>query len=415
MPILESCRVLDLTNERGLLCGQILADIGADVIAVEPPGGSSARRIGPFAQDLHDPERSLLWWSYSRNKRSVTLDVKRPEGRHLLRRLIPGADFIIESFEPGFMAAHGLAYADLSSINPSLVYVSISGFGQTGPKAHYADADLILLAAGGPLILGGDDDRPPVRLSVPQAYLHASADAAVAALVAHHERVRSGRGQHADIAAIQSVAIATQSAILAAPLRATELRRLAGGLKLGPLNLPVIWPAKDGFISMTFLFGSALGVFSRRLMHYLCAQGYCDEATRDKDWIAYAEMLLSGREPLSEFERVKEIVRSFTRAHTKAELLQLALDHGFLMTPVSTIGEVIGSEQLAWREYWRTIEDPARGFEYTVPGPFVQFSATPIEYRRRPPKIGEHNREVYVYELGLSNPELSNLIRAGVV
>jgi len=415
MPILESRRVLDLTKERGLLCGQILADLGADVIAVEPPGGSSARRVGPFAGDVRDPERSLLWWSYSRNKRSITLDLEHPDGRKLLRRLASAADFLIESFEPGFMASRGLAYEELAPINASLVYVSITGFGQTGPKAHYADADLILLAAGGPLVLGGDDDRPPVRLSVPQAYLHAGADAAVAALVAHHERVRSGRGQHADIAAIQSVAMATQSGILAAPLRATELRRLAGGLKLGPLNLPVIWPAKDGFISMTFLFGSALGVFTRKLMHYVCAQGYCDEATRDKDWIGYGEMLLSGREPLSEFERVKELVRNFTRAHTKAELLNLALERGFLMTPVSTIGEVTRSEQLASREYWRAIEDPLSGTEYIVPGPFVKFSATPIEYRRRPPKIGEHNREVYLGELGLSNEEFSNLMRAGVI
>jgi crotonobetainyl-CoA:carnitine CoA-transferase CaiB-like acyl-CoA transferase len=416
MPILESRRVLDLSNERGLLCGQILADLGADVVAVEPPEGSSARRIGPFAGGVRDPERSLLWWSYSRNKRSITLDVTRPEGRDLLRRLAGGADFLIESFEPGIMASRGLGYEDLASVNPALVYVSITGFGQTGPKAHYADADLILLAAGGPLILGGDDDRPPVRLSVPQAYLHASADAAVAALVAHHERVRSGRGQWADVAAIQSVAIATQSAILSAPLGATELRRLAGGLKLGPLDLPVIWPARDGFISMTFLFGSALGVFTRKLMRYVCAQGFCDEATRDKDWIGYAEMLLSGREPLSEFDRVKEIVRNFTRAHTKAELLQLALEHGFLMTPVCTIGEVTRSEQLASREYWRTVEDPAaRGIEYTVPGPFVKFSATPIEYRRRPPKIGEHNREVYVNEFGLTDSEFSRLNHAGVI
>jgi len=415
MPILQSRRVLDLTNERGLLCGQILADLGADVIAVEPTGGSSARRIGPFAADVHDPERSLLWWSYSRNKRSITLDPTRTEGRDLLLRLAATSDFLIESFEPGFMAARGLAYHDLASINPSLVYVSITGFGQTGPKAHYADADLILLAAGGPLILGGDDDRPPVRLSVPQAYLHAGADAAVAAMVAHHERVRSGRGQHADIAAIQSVAIATQSGILSAPMNATEIRRLAGGLKLGPLDLPVIWPAKDGFISMTFLFGSALGVFTRKLMRYVCARGFCDEPTRDKDWIGYAEMLLSGREPLSEFERVKEIVRSFTRSHTKAELLDLALEHGFLMTPVYTISEVLSSEQLGSREYWRTIEDPELGTSYTVPGPFVKFSATPIEYRRRPPKIGEHNREVYIGDLKLSNEEFLKLERAGVI
>ena len=133
------------------------------------------------------------------------------------------------------------------------------------------------MAAGGPLILAGDEDRPPVRLCVPQAYLHASADAAVAALAAHHERVRSGLGQHIDVAAVQSVAMATQSNILAAALGAIEPRRMSGGVKMGPIEIPLVWPASDGYVAMTFLFGSALGVFTAKLMHFICEQGFCDE------------------------------------------------------------------------------------------------------------------------------------------
>ena len=175
--MLSPYRVLDLTTERGLLCGQVLGDLGADVIKVEPPGGAPARRLGPFLNDEAHPDRSLYWWAYNRNKRGVTLDIDRPEGRALLRRMATSADFLIESFNPGDLAARGLGYDDLSALNPALVYVSISAFGQEGPKATYADADLIIMAAGGPLMLTGDDDRPPVRLSVPQAYLHASAAA----------------------------------------------------------------------------------------------------------------------------------------------------------------------------------------------------------------------------------------------
>ena len=233
--------------------------------------------------------------AYNRNKRSITLDIERPEGRDLLKRLIPSAHFLIESFNPGEMTGRGLGYDDLALLNPALVCASITAFGQDGPKANYADADLIIMAAGGPMILTGDDDRPPVRLSVPQAYLHASADAAVGALVAHHEAVSSGRGQHVDVAAEESVAMATQSYILAAPLGSVEARRMSGGVKFGPLDIPLVWPAKDGFIALTFLFGSALGVFTRKLMHYLCEQGYCDEATRDKDWIGLGELSLQAR------------------------------------------------------------------------------------------------------------------------
>ena len=234
--MLSPYRVLDLTNERGLLCGQILGDLGADVIKVEPPGGSSARKIGPFFQDQPDPNRSLYWWAYNRNKRSITLDVDAREGREILFRLAKDAHFLIESDSPGHLASLGLGYQDLAAKNPALIGVSITPFGQDGPKASYADSDLVILAAGGPLVLTGDDDRAPVRVSVPQGYLHACADAAVGALAAHHERCFSGLGQHVDVSAQQSLAIATQSGILAAPLDADQYRRAAGGVKSGTVD-----------------------------------------------------------------------------------------------------------------------------------------------------------------------------------
>jgi crotonobetainyl-CoA:carnitine CoA-transferase CaiB-like acyl-CoA transferase len=415
MSMLSPYRVLDLTTERGLLCGQMLADMGADVIKVEPPGGSSARQIGPFYKDTPHRDRSLYWWAYNRNKRAVTLDIERDAGRELLRRMVERADFVIESYDPGYLSQRGLGFDDLAQINPRLIYVSITPFGQDGPKAHYADSDLILMAAGGPLILTGDADRPPVRLSIPQAYLHACADAAVAALAAHHERARSGLGQHVDAAAQQSVAMATQSYVLAAALNSTDARRISGGIKFGPLDLPLIFPAKDGYVAITFLFGTALGVFTTKLMRFIWEQGFCDEATRDKNWIAYGEMLFSGAEPVSEFERVKEIVRTFTRSHAKDELLALALDHGFLITPVATVAEVVESPQFASRGYFQNLVHPELGESFRYPGPFVKFSATPIEYRRRPPTVGEHNSEIYRDELGLTEGRIAELSRAGII
>jgi len=169
MSMLSPYRVLDLTTERGLLCGQMLGDMGADVIKVEPPGGCSARGIGPFYKDAAHPDRSLYWWAYNRNKRAITLDIERDAGRELLRRLVERADFLIESHNPGYLSQRNLGFADLAGINPALIYVSITPFGQDGPKATYADSDLIIMAAGGPLILAGDADRPPVRLCIPQA------------------------------------------------------------------------------------------------------------------------------------------------------------------------------------------------------------------------------------------------------
>ena len=151
--MLDHYRVLDLTNERGLLCGQILGDLGADVIKLEPPGGSSARRMAPFFQNEPDAEGSLVWWAYNRNKRAITLDITHPEGKQLLRRLVASAHFLIESEMPGTLAELGLGYEDLAADNPGLIYVSITPFGQNGPKASHADSDLVILASGGPLIL----------------------------------------------------------------------------------------------------------------------------------------------------------------------------------------------------------------------------------------------------------------------
>ncbi len=412
--MLSPYRVLDLTNERGLLCGQILGDLGADVIQIEPPGGSSARALGPFLDDRPDPNRSLCWWAYTRNKRSITLDLRRDQGRDVLMRLAARAHFLIESSPPGEMARLGLGYAELAKLNPALIYISISPFGQDGPKASYADSDLILMAAGGPLMLSGDDDRPPVRLSVPQAYLHASAEGAMAAMIAHHERAHSGLGQHIDVSAQQAVAQATQSNILAVQLNGPELQRASGGVRLGPLHVQLLWPCKDGHVAITYLFGSAIGPFTRRLMEYIHEEGGCDAATRDKDWLRYSELLSTSAEPISEYERLKKVVEAFTMRKTKAELLDAALKRGLLIAPVTTLDEVVNSPQLAARGYWTSIEHPELRRSFRYAGPFAKFSRMPIKYRRRPPLIGEHNREIYT-QLGISEGQLAEFARAGVI
>ena len=413
--MLSPYRVLDLTTERGLLCGQILGDLGADVIKVEPPGGSPARRLGPFYKDRPGPNHSLYWWAYNRNKRSVTLDIDSSDGQQILRRLAERADFLIESQSPGFMAGRRLGYDHLAAVNDKLVYVSITPFGQDGPKAAYADSDLIILAASGFLALTGDDDRPPVRPSVPQAYLHASAEAASAALIANHERQRSGRGQHVDVSAQQSMNQATFASSLVASLGLPENRRLSGGFKYGDYLLRQVYPSKDGHVAITFLFGTAIGPFTRRLMEYIYEEGFCDEATRDIDWIGYGDLLMKGEIPHDEFDRVKLVVEAFTKTKPKAELLQAALERSLLMAPVATIDEVAASEQLAAREYWRTLEHPELDRDVRYPGPFAKFSKKPIEYRRRPPLVGEHNREVYVEELGMSVDQLATLESKGTV
>ncbi len=392
--MLSPYRVLDLTNERGLLCGQILADLGADVIAVEPPGGNSARRLGPFAGDEPGPERSLYWWAFSRNKRSVTLDIATKQGREELLKLAKGAHFLIESEAPGRTAELGLGYEELAKVNPALVYVSISAFGQDGPKAGYAESDLIVEAAGGNLVLQGDEDRPPVRVSVPQAYLHAGAEAAGAALIAHHERVRSGRGQHVDVSAQQAVNQATFATGLVTPFGGDLVTRIAGGFKAGPLILKLLYPARDGHVAILLFFGSTIGPFTQRLVDCLHEEGLCDDRTRDTDWIGFAVPLLTKDvEAIQQFEELKRAIEQFTAGKTKDELLKLALERRLLIAPIVTIGDVVTSEQFAERKYWTEVEQSPQ-HRYRYPGAFAKFSEQPISYRHPAPTIGQHTHEV---------------------
>ena len=413
--MLSPYRVLDLSDERGLLAGQILADLGADVILVEPPGGSPARGIAPFAGDQPGADRSLFWWAYARNRRGVTCDIDTPAGQDLIRRLAATADFVIESDTPGAMAARGLGYDDLRAINDQLIYVSISAFGQDGPKAAYEATDLTLMAAGGPLILAGDAGQEPVRVSVPQAWHHAAGEAASAALVALHARRAIWRGQQVDISAQQSVAAATMSTIVSHGIGAVETQRVAGGMVVGPFRGKLIWRAADGHISLTFLFGSGIGPFSQRLMNWIYECGECEQADRDLDWIGLGALFLSGELALSEWDRLLGVVGKFIERRSRAELFDEARSRGLLIVPVTTVDEVAESEQFEVREFWQTHEMP--GWEQPVrfPGPFVRMTgSSPISYRRRAPTLGEHNAEVYG-ELELNAERLASLAAEGVI
>ena len=345
--MLESYRVVDLTDERGNLAAFILAGLGADVVLVEPPGGSAGRRRGPFAGDGEDIERSLTFWGWNRGKRSVVLDVDDDDDRAALIRLCGDADVVIDC------GASGVDLAALRAADPALITVSISPFGTTGPKAGWPATDLTVSAAGCQLAITGDDDRPPVRTAVPQAFLHACADAAVGALLALTERAISGRGQHVEVSAQRSMMQATQSYVLAVPLGGDAAQRMSGGVRTGGLDVQLLWPCQDGYASVTFLFGASIGPFTRRLMAWIHEEGFCDEATRDKDWLDYANQLYDGREPIEEYERLKRIVGAFCATKSKAELLEAACDRSLLIAPVATPHDVVESTQFAARRVLR--------------------------------------------------------------
>jgi crotonobetainyl-CoA:carnitine CoA-transferase CaiB-like acyl-CoA transferase len=392
---LSQHRVLDLTDERGLLAGRMLGQLGADVVQVEPPGGSRARRIGPLTNDPA-PDNSLYWSAYASAKRGLVCDPDASAGRELILRLAAKADFLIESEPPGVMAARGLAFEDLAKVNPRLIQVSITPFGSHGPKAGWAASELTLWAAGGALFPARDGDGPPLRISVPQAWLHAAADGACGALIAHFARLRTGRGQHVDISAQVSVAEATLSLVLAETLGDPRGRRPAPGATLAP-RAPSSWACLDGRVEMALGMGAIGGGSTNALFAWMRECGECDPALDHWDWLDVLGRLQAGTLVPEDLRGAREAIGCFFARRTAAELIAGALKRRILLTQVQTARTLAQSDHFRGRGAFETVQERsgARLLPTTwakAPGAFAPL--------RPAPRVGEHTDEVIAEWLG---------------
>ncbi|MCY3734704.1 MAG: CoA transferase [Chloroflexi bacterium] len=412
--MLSPYRVIDLSDERGVLAGQMLADLGADVIQVEPPGGSSGRGVAPFFADR--PDESIYWAAYTRGKRGVTCDLEQSRGRELLLRLVETADFLIESSDVGAMAELGLDYDALRERFPRLIYTSISAFGQTGPKAHYVGSDLAIWAAGTPLLMSGDDDRAPVRISQPQAWGHASGDAAGGSMLALHARHQTGRGQHVDISAQLSAAQATLAQVLAHQLGAEDPERYGGGVKIRGQAIRGTADVADGYIVLLMGPGPAVGHFANHAVKWLVDIGAAEPELLDENFVTYADRAATGKADPALFPRIQDIMREAVATRTKQEMLDISIEYDLLLAPVLDIVDIGNSPQLDYRGFWQEIEH-ADGRRVVYPGPPLNILVDGKQQgicQRPPPELRQHNAEVFG-ELGLSSVELDRLSSEGTI
>ncbi len=411
--LLAPYRVLDLTDERGLVAGKILADLGADVLQIEPPGGSPARNIGPFYGDDPRPEKSLYWWAYAANKRSITLDLERRDGRALLEKLVAEADFLIESYDPGYLEGMGLGYEHLAGINPKLVMVSITAFGQDGPYANYQASDIVGMALGGFMYLTGDDDRPPVRISFPHFYLHGGAAGATAAMLAHTHRVASGQGQYVDVSCQQAVAKTLAHAPQIWDIEGAILKRMGVYRQTsGENRVRINWPCQDGYVNY-MVQGGGVAYSTRALLAWMQEDRF---DVTELEAINWEEMGYGAITP----ELMAQLggpLGDFFNSHTRAELVQGSLDRRILLFPVATPSALQDHPQLEARGYFKEMEHPELGATVQYPGAFIKSGdgGDIAGLYRRPPLIGEHNVEIYQGELGLSGLEIESLKRNGVI
>ena len=400
--MLSPYTVLDLSNDRGELASMILGDLGADVIKVEPPEGSTSRRMGPFLDDAPEPERSLHYYAFNRNKRGITLDLDSEQGKKALLALVAKADFVIESGHPGEMSRMGVGFEAMRSANPRIVYVAITPFGQDGPYAEFAASDLTIAAMGGPMSLQGVASRAPVRLSVPQVWLHASAEAAVAALTAHARMLQDGEAQFVDVSAQTAMIWTMLHGIGAHPVQGHDFQRGGSDLQLGNMIIPLVYECADGYVVLL-----TSGATMSTAVHWLVADGIVpEEWIEGEDWPTYERRLLQEGEMVYGLDEVVAALRRFVRPYTKAQLLERGLSESVTLAPVSTIEDIARFRQLEERGYWLSAPLP-NGGQVDAPGLFSRLSESPMGVRFWPPTLGQHNSEILGDMLGMAAAEIS--------
>lgn len=410
--MLSNCRVLDLTDDKGFLCGKILADLGAEVIKIERPGGDPSRKTGDFWHDIPDPEKNLYWFAYNSNKKGITLDITKSEGQEILKKLVGIADFLIESFPPGYMDDLGLGYADLSKINKGIIMASITPFGTEEPYRDYKDSDIVVMGMSGTLYQTGESDGPPVHISMPQACLHAGADAAVGAMTAYYHREMTGEGQHVDVSMQQSAAWFQANAVPTWELNQKILKR--SGAFRGGMSKDVgqrqVWPCKDGYLFFNVIGGRTGAKSLSALVAWMDSEDMATDFLLNLDWDNF-DMFTVTRE---EMDNISNPVGDFFRKHTGKELLEGAVAKGVSIGPLSSMEDLLNDECLDARHFWKEIEHPELGTSITYPREFVKSTEADCSTRFRAPLIGEHNEEIYE-EMGLSHQEIESLKQDGII
>ncbi len=401
---LNGLRVFDLSRIlAGPTCTQLLGDLGADIIKIERPGqGDDTRAWGPpfvHGPDGEETGESGYFLTCNRNKRSLTLDISKPEGQALARRLIGQCDILVENFKTGGLANYGLSYADLKDVHPGLIYCSITGFGQTGPYAARPGYDFLVQGAGGIMSITGEPDGEPMKVGVAIADIMCGMYAVAAILAAVHNREKSGRGQYIDLALLDS-----QVAWLANQ----GLNYLTSGTAPGRLGnehpniVPYkVLPCADGYF--------ILAVGNDRQFKNFCTFAGAPELAADPRFVNNAARVRNR-------EALYAILSEITGQKTQDEWVDGLTRIGVPCGPVSTIDQTFAHPQVRAREMEISMPHPAAADgQVSLIGNPIKYSETPADYRRAPPTLGQHTDELLAELLDLSADEIGGLRDDGVV
>jgi crotonobetainyl-CoA:carnitine CoA-transferase CaiB-like acyl-CoA transferase len=397
---LTGYRILDLTDSRGAYCTKLLADMGADVVKVEPPDGDVGRNMPPFLNGEPHPEKSLYFLYRNANKRGITLNIESDEGKDILRNRAESADVLVENYEPGYMDSLGLGYDVLQGINPKLIMASITEFGPDGPWRDYKGSNIVDFALSGVMITSGYPGKVPTMLPGTPAYDAASEIADIEILAAIYCRDDIGQGQKIDVSVHEaartglypwSVPIYSYSLTPDGPLPMPEGR-------MGSQIFPV-YPCKDGFVRV-------IAITPRNWQALVRVLG-SPEVLLMPDWENFIYRVGNA-------EDLYAIMIEFTTKFTQIELWEAGFREGVPITPIYDIPTFTDSADATERKFFIEVDHPVAG-KGRYPGPPYKWTETPPSIRRPAPRLGEHNQEIYCGELGFTKDNLTALRYAGVM
>jgi CoA:oxalate CoA-transferase len=394
---LNGVKVLDLTHYiAGPYCTKLLADFGAQVIKIERPGGDPARDMPPFYHDERHPEKSLPFLYLNTAKRSVSLNLKSAQGIHILRELAKDADILVENFSPRVMPSLGLDFPTLRELNPALVMVSISNFGQTGPYRDYKATDMVEYALGGLMYIFGSYDREPLKHAFNQAQFKAGTNGAAAALMALYHQRSTGQGQHVDVSIQESVASALRDV--------TSNFTYFGAVRRRQPNhsgdLTRLRAVSDGYILPNPGIGGRLNW--NTVVEFLEAPELDDDKFRT---------------PTARLENAEELGKILDRiflSKNKMDIFYRAHQKRFIYGVIDSLEEVMASPQNLAREGFVEVDHPVAG-TFRYPGAPVKLSETPWDGLQPAPTLGQHTQEVFSQRLGYTAADLEELSGMGVI